>query len=93
VTAPSTGLPGETPVTVETAGRWNASKCATGTRPSSATGAPDFAVIYCSFSLDNIHVGWNLSAYESLQAEMLAEKRQRLEDQMHAQVEAWLARQ
>jgi hypothetical protein len=93
VTAPGTGLPGEVAVVPFMSDAWDISKCATGSRPSSAAGAPDFAVIYCSFSLGTIHVGWNLSAYESLQDEVVNDRRQIIEEQLHQRVQAWLDNQ
>lgn len=88
----ATGMPGETVVAVPNAQAWDASKCATGTRASSAAGAPPFAVGYCSVSLGTLHWGFNLSAYETLPDGFVTEGISTTLSTTHNYLSAWQTR-
>lgn len=83
------GLENETEIPAPQADRWDASKCATGTRPSSADGAPPFAVIYCSVSLGELHWGFNLSAYENLPDSFVDGDLEVIMEAVHGYLSVW----
>jgi hypothetical protein len=89
VAGPGTGGADDTMVSVPNPGKWDASKCARTTRPSSAAGAPDFAVIYCSVSLDLLHWGFNLSAYEDIPEGIVDEVLDVILDEAHGFLSVW----
>jgi len=82
------GMEGETVIPAPNADVWDASKCATGTRPSSA-GAPDFAVLYCSITEGLLHWGFNLSAYEDLPESLVDQDLDDLMNLVHEYLSVW----
>jgi hypothetical protein len=83
------GLEAEAEIPVPNAAVWDAAKCATGTRPSSAEGAPAFAVSYCSVSVGRLHWGFNLSAYGELPAGLVEADLEDILAEVHDYLSVW----